>query len=861
MTDDTSDTLERLRASLADRYVVERELGRGGMATVYLARDVRHDRDVAIKVLHPDLAATIGSERFEREIKLAARLQHPHILGLYDSGATDRLLFYVMPFVRGESLRDRITRDGQLPVDDAVQIALEVADALGYAHEQGIVHRDIKPENILLSNGHALVADFGIARAVSEVGTQKLTQTGMALGTPVYMSPEQATGETVGPGADIYSLGCVLYEMLAGEPPFTGKNSMAIMARHAMDTVPSVRIVRPAVPEEVEEAIFASMEKSVADRPKTAADFTAIMGVPLGATATRRVTGRHTATRRIPSGAHSMLELAPAWWRRPRTWVAVVLVAAVGALASWKLGGGPKVRAGGAVADTLARRVAVLYFTTESKDAALRPVADGITEALIRSLGEVKTLQVVSRNGVALFRGVDVSKDSVARALHAGTLVVGSVEPEGEDRVRVSTRLLDGSGADIGKRTSVVLARDSLFRAEESVAREVSRTLREWLGEEVRLKESQAGTQSLAAWTVFNRAETDRKDAEQSAATDPARAATLLIRADSLLQQAEAADPKWLEPITLQGDVTVQRARLATDRTEKGRLYQQAAEIAEKALTADAGDAHALALRGTARYALWAVAGASDPVARQAQLDGALKDLESAVQKDGTLASAYAMLSSLYYQKQDKFTALSRARQAYEADAYLSNTDLILDRLFWTSYDTEQFSEARKWCDEGGRRFPADSRFAACQLWFLLTPDATPDVPAAWQLAARVATLSAVDERQYQTHLAQLVVGGVIGRQARVAPAAVTRRALLDSAGKVLVRARGDRTVDPEHELVGYEAVMRTQMGEYDVAVSLLKQYVAVNPDHSFRVGANTHWWWRDLRSVPGFEALLSRER
>ena len=243
--------LDRLKSNLSDRYTLERELGAGGMATVYLATDVRHDREVAIKVLHPELSASIGAERFEREIKLAAKLQHPHILGLYDSGETDKLLYYVMPFVKGESLRDRLNREGQLTIDDAIQIALEVADALGHAHAQGIVHRDIKPENILLSGGHALVADFGIARAATEAGGHKLTQTGMAVGTPVYMAPEQAVGDAVGPTSDLYSLGCVLYEMLSGEPPFLAKSAQALMARHAMEAVPSIRIVRNTVPEEV----------------------------------------------------------------------------------------------------------------------------------------------------------------------------------------------------------------------------------------------------------------------------------------------------------------------------------------------------------------------------------------------------------------------------------------------------------------------------------------------------------------------------------------------------------------------------------------------------------------------------------
>src|SRR6185295_19326419 len=221
-----SDPRTQLQAELTGRYAIERELGRGGMATVFLARDLRHDRPVALKVLHPELAATLGPDRFLREIRLAARLQHPHVLSVFDSGEAGGHLWFTMPYVEGETLRQRLRREDQLPIDDALRIARETADALDYAHHQNIVHRDIKPENILLTTRHALVADFGIARALGSVAEgasreQRLTETGMSIGTPAYMSPEQASGDReVGPRSDIYSLGCVLYEMLAGEPPF-----------------------------------------------------------------------------------------------------------------------------------------------------------------------------------------------------------------------------------------------------------------------------------------------------------------------------------------------------------------------------------------------------------------------------------------------------------------------------------------------------------------------------------------------------------------------------------------------------------------------------------------------------------------
>ena len=267
-------TVEGLRASLADRYRIERELGAGGMATVYLAEDLKHGRQVAIKVLRPELAAVIGAERFVREIRTIAALQHPHILGLIDSGEVGGTAYYVMPFVEGESLRDRLTREKQLPIADAVRIATEVSSALDYAHRHGVIHRDIKPENILLHEGQALVADFGIALAASKAGGTRMTETGMSLGTPTYMSPEQAMGEReITARSDVYALGCVTYEMLLGEPPFTGPTAQAIVAK--LLTEKPARLVprRDRVPAEVEDAVLTALEKLPADRWGSAKEF------------------------------------------------------------------------------------------------------------------------------------------------------------------------------------------------------------------------------------------------------------------------------------------------------------------------------------------------------------------------------------------------------------------------------------------------------------------------------------------------------------------------------------------------------------------------------------------------------------
>ena len=302
MTAAAPNVLTQLREALAERYRVEREVGSGGMATVYLAHDLRHERDVAIKVLHPDLGAALGAERFLAEIRTTAKLQHPHILALLDSGVAAGLLYYVMPYLTGETLRARLERERQLPLGDALRIAREVADALGAAHTLGIVHRDVKPENILLQGGHALVADFGIALAVQQAGGQRMTQTGLSLGTPQYMSPEQAMGERViDTRSDVYALGAVTYEMLVGEPPFTGPTVQAIVAKVMSAEPERPTLMRKSIPPHVEDAVLTALAKLPADRFASAADFAAALadGAPRHHTATRLRTAAPTPPWRV----------------------------------------------------------------------------------------------------------------------------------------------------------------------------------------------------------------------------------------------------------------------------------------------------------------------------------------------------------------------------------------------------------------------------------------------------------------------------------------------------------------------------------------------------------------------------------
>ncbi len=324
------ETFDRLKAALADRYAIERELGAGGMATVYLAEDLKHHRKVAVKVLRPELSAVIGAERFLREIRIAAKLNHPHILQLYDSGHAEGLLFYVMPYVEGESLRAHLEREKELGIDEAIQITQQVASALEYAHRQGIIHRDIKPENILLHEGEAMVTDFGIALALRVAGGERLTETGLSLGTPQYMSPEQATGEReLDARSDIYSLASVLYEMLAGEAPYTGPTVQAIIAKVLTEKAPDVRALRDSVPPHLGRAVAKALAKLPADRFHAAAEFSEALVRPGAAWAPEEVAAARPGTTTVPVPVPAIKS------RAQLTWPVVAILATIAAIWGW----------------------------------------------------------------------------------------------------------------------------------------------------------------------------------------------------------------------------------------------------------------------------------------------------------------------------------------------------------------------------------------------------------------------------------------------------------------------------------------------------------------------------------------------
>jgi serine/threonine protein kinase/Tfp pilus assembly protein PilF len=445
-------TLPAGAPALGDRYAIERELGRGGMATVYLARDLRHSRPVAVKVLRPDPASAFGPARFLREIELAAGLTHPHILPLYDSGEADGLPYYIMPYVEGESLRSYLDREGRLPVDEAIRLAREIADALDYAHRHGIVHRDIKPENVLLQDSHAVVADFGVARAISAAVGENQTQAGAAVGTPVYMSPEQAGGE---PGVDlrtdIYSLGCVLFEMLTGSPPLTAPSPLAILARRLMEKAPPLRSLDPSISPDLEAAVAKALAFDPAERFASAAEFAGVLAECARA---GPAPARPRAAPRLPTGEAS---------------------------------------------------VAVLPFVNLSGDPENEYLSDGITEELINALVKVPGLRVAARTSSFAFKGKDQDVRAIGDRLRVRTLLEGSVRKAG-NRVRVTAQLVNVADGYHLWSESYDRNLDDVFALQDELARTLVQTLRPQLMDGGQVSLVNWGTEQVPAYTLYLRA-------------------------------------------------------------------------------------------------------------------------------------------------------------------------------------------------------------------------------------------------------------------------------------------------------------------------------------------------------------------
>jgi TolB-like protein/Tfp pilus assembly protein PilF len=440
-----TDVRTHLQSALSDRYRIDREVGRGGMATVYLAQDLRHHRPVALKVLHPDLAMSLGPERFLREIQIAARLQHPHIVPLYDSGQAGELLYYVMPFIEGESLRQRLERDGKLPLEEAVAIARGVATALDYAHRQQVVHRDIKPENVMLHEGEPMVTDFGIAKAVSAAVSGSLTQTGSAIGTPTYMSPEQAAGEPeLDARSDIYSLATVLYEMITGAAPFAGPTVQAIIAKLFTEPAPPIRDRRQDVPDWLDTTVTRALAKEPVARYATAAQFAQALVWPSGGT--------------TPAGQSA---------------------AAV-------------------------KSIAVLPFVNMSADPENEYFTDGIAEEIINALSKIQSLRVAARTSAFAFKGKNEDIGEIGRKLKVATVLEGSVRKAG-NRLRVTAQLVNvADGYHLwSERYDRQL--EDVFEIQDEIAGSIVRALRVVLSEDEKRAIEKAPTENVEAYDYYLR--------------------------------------------------------------------------------------------------------------------------------------------------------------------------------------------------------------------------------------------------------------------------------------------------------------------------------------------------------------------
>ena len=842
----SSETLTAFRSELAERYRFERELGQGGMATVYLAFDVANDRHVAVKVLSPELAATLGAERFLREIEVGRTLQHPHIVYVLDSGSADGKLFYTMPYVEGASLRDKLDREKQLSIDDAIDLTKQIAEALAYAHSKNVIHRDIKPENILLHDGQALVADFGIARAVSVAGGERLTRTGMAVGTPTYMSPEQAMGsKDVTPESDIYSLACMVYEMLAGQPPFTGPTAMALLARHSLDNVPSLKIVRGTVPDAVEDAIVRAMAKVPADRFRSAIDFANALTDNEGAAVRRQNSLRAKA---IPAG--TMADRQVGGGRRKTAMIAALVALPL------LLGGGwfafSRSKGGSADPKLAAMKqndIAVLYFDDRTPDHSTRYLSDGLTEALIHELGMVSALHVTSRNGVMPYKGKDVAPDSIARALSVGTIVSGTVTGSG-DKVRVTVDLLDArTGLSLGSTTIEKTKQDALA-LQDTLVSEVATVLRKQIGLQVQGLTSKAGTSNAAAWEAFQRArQTVMQGDSLLAAGDVSTATHVLTSADSALGAVAEQDQKWSAPSAQQAVIDYRLARLALS-TGAGMAAVSARidaglKAADKAVAASATDADALDARGSLRYLQWLLNLAGDA---DKAITAAEADLTAAIKANPSQASAMNTLSHLYVTTGRSVDAKLTAGNAYKADPYLTDANKTVWRLFSVSHDLEFAPEAKKWCDEGAHRFPTDYRFAECRLWLLTARDQTPPptAEAIWKSYDAFLAADKVDKPEIAKRKGMMLAG-----------ISLIRANLPDSARSVIGRAEGSESLDPSGDLVYLEAMARSQLGEKDKAISLLSRYFAAHPQQRTYAAKDESFWWKPLKDEPRYRALV----
>jgi serine/threonine-protein kinase len=821
-------TLEYLGAALAKRYALERELGHGGAATVYLARDLRYDRLVAIKILRRELVSTVSAGRFLREISVVAQLRHPNILPVLDSGETDGIPFYVMPYVEGGSLNDVLRKGNALAFDVVIRIVTELAEAIDHAHSRGIVHRDIKPQNILFDSGHAVLADFGVS-SLSDDRDEGMTETGMVVGTPAYMSPEQAGGKGPVDGrADIYAFGCVAFEMLAGEPPFTGASPKAIVARHMQERVPNIAVLRPTVGAEVQRVIERMLAKAPADRYATASeaarDLVAALNGVSGAPHRRRV--------------------------RATVVTAALLSAAIAsALVVWSRRSPPI-----ATRDSDdPRHVAVLYFDDLTPTDMPSHVADGVTEDLIDQLASVRALHVSSPNAVRPFRAGTASIDSIRRALGAGTIVGSSIARSG-NTIRATVRLIDGASGKILHTRTFEQPWTELFALQDKLAEQVAFDLRQRLGDVITLRTDRAATKSLEAWNLVQQAsDASRRAVELNRRADP-QGVELLLVADSLYASAERLDRKWIRPTIKRGRIAIALSverfaspgpdsadRNASPTGRRMRWLQRAIAYADDALRRVPQSAEALSLRGEALYQI----GQFGPPGSDSILPRAEADLRAAVAARPDFADAWSSLAQVYVHDGRFADASIAARNAFDADAFFE-VRRVLSMLFSASLNSERFEEAGRACRMGLDHYAGDPRFAECELRLLAsTSRDRKDVAKAWGIIERIERDDASGMMQATWSFRRYQLATILAHAG-----------LADSAHAVIARTQaGERGDSKKVRAPMAEAYARAALGENDRAFAVLSEYLGTAPEARLQIAHLP--WYQALHSDSRWAALM----
>ena len=690
-----NDVLARLQAALADRYTIERELGHGGMATVYLARDLKHDRDVALKVLRPELAAVLGAKRFLREIKITAHLQHPHILPLHDSGEADSFLFYVMPYVEGETLRDKLRREKQLDIAEAIDITRSVASALDYAHRQGVIHRDIKPANILLHEGQALVADFGIALAMSAEGEDRLTETGISFGTPHYMSPEQAMGDQeLDARSDVYSLGAVLYEMLAGDPPYTGSTAQAIVAKMITEKPPLITVSRDTVPPHVSAALHKALAKLPADRFHRAAEFADALG-------------RLGLTPAIPVPAPAPPATRGIDWRIATALGAATLLGLVGALLLTRGHGGPA---------AWRNSIAVLPFENFSGDSANEFFSEGITDDIIAHLSKLEGLKVISRTSVMRYRGQQKPLRQIGMELGVATILEGSVR-RAAARVRVVAQLIDArTDEHLWAETYDRDLRD-IFAIQSDIADRIETALGSTLGAGRTPEVAKRPTEDLEAYDLYLKGRYFWNRRREST----------LRQAIDYFQRAIARDSSFALAYAGIADAYVVLPIYST--VPVAEAHPLARRAAERALALDPSLGEAHAALGYAHLFAWEWAESERELRRAIELnpgyatghqwyglllgatgrlEEATAEMRQALELDPLSLIINANLGDLFFWRRRLEDALAQARRTLELDP---DFPLAHDLLWWTYQQQHRYgemeTEIERWAPLKGVTLPA----------------------------------------------------------------------------------------------------------------------------------------------------------